>query len=227
MRLSVSLAPGSKWTRVFYFQENKMRNRVIFFIDGFNLYHALESNTKFHKYKWLNLRKLTNCYITKNDQVEDILYFTALASWSQNKVKRHKIFIRALELHDIKIIYGEFKRRDKHCPLCNRNYKTFEEKQTDVNMAIQLFELAIKNKFDKAIIVSGDSDLIPSISAVRRTFPDKKIGIVIPIGRRAEALKQSTDFYMKMKEKHLISSIFDQEIRVDEKIKLMCPPSWR
>ena len=204
-----------------------MKNRVIFLIDGFNLYHALDSNNKFHKYKWLNLQKLANCFITKNDHIEDILYFTALATWSQDKVKRHKVFIRALELIGIKIIYGEFKRRDKFCPLCHRGYKTFEEKQTDVNIAIQLFELAIKDKFEKAIIVSGDSDLIPSITAVRKTFPHKKIGIIIPIGRRAEALKQSSDFYMKMKEKHLISSIFDQEIKVDNKIKLICPSSWK
>lgn len=124
------------------------------------------------------------------------------------------------------IIYGEFKRRDKFCQLCKKTYQTFEEKQTDVNIAIQLFKLSIEDKSDKAIIISGDSDLIPSISAVRNTFPHKKIGVVIPIGRRADALKQACDFHMKMKEKHLKSSLFEKEINLGKNEKLICPPEW-
>ena len=203
-----------------------MKDRVIFFIDGFNLYHAINFNQNFHKYKWLNLSKLASLYITKQENVEAVYYFTALATWSQSKMKKHKTFIRALELNNVNIIYGEFKRRDKFCNKCKRTYQTFEEKQTDVNIAIQLFKLSIEDKYDKAIIISGDSDLIPSISAVRNTFPHKKIGVIIPIGRGAEALKQACDFHMKMKEKHLISSLFEKEINLGNNEKLICPPEW-
>jgi uncharacterized LabA/DUF88 family protein len=90
-----------------------------------------------------------------------------------------------------------------------------------------LFKLSTEDKYDKAIIISGDSDLIPSINAVRNTFPDKKIGVVIPIGRRAESLKLSCDFHMKMKEKHLKSCLFDQEIQLGNNEKLICPPDWK
>jgi uncharacterized LabA/DUF88 family protein len=122
--------------------------------------------------------------------------------------------------------YGEFKKRDKYCNNCKKRYQTFEEKQTDVNIAIQLFKLSIENKYDKAIIISGDSDLIPSINAVRKTFPDKQIGVIIPIGRRADALKQACDFYMKMKEKHLSSATFEKNIKINDKEFLVCPPEW-
>jgi hypothetical protein len=76
-------------------------------------------------------------------------------------------------LNGVKIIYGEFKKRDKFCRICKKTYQTFEEKQTDVNIAIQLFKLSIQEKYDKALIISGDSDLIPSIEAVKSTFPNK------------------------------------------------------
>jgi hypothetical protein len=34
-------------------------DRIVFFIDGFNLYHALIANNhKYAAYKWLNLEKL-------------------------------------------------------------------------------------------------------------------------------------------------------------------------
>lgn len=201
-------------------------NRITFFVDGFNLFHALDNNPFYHKYKWLNLTKLSNCFVTKKNKIENIYYFTALATWSQSKMKKHKKYIKALELNNINVIYGEFRKKDKFCPLCKRTYKTFEEKQTDVNIAIQLFELAIKDKYDTAIIVSGDSDLIPSIQAVKTTFPNKNIGIVIPIGRRAELLKQICDFHIKMKEKHLRSSLFEKEINIGNNKKLICPPDW-
>ena len=35
-----------------------LQKRSMFFVDGFNLYHALDSETRYHKYKWLNLRAL-------------------------------------------------------------------------------------------------------------------------------------------------------------------------
>ena len=196
------------------------------FVDGFNLYHAISVNPKYHKYKWLNLTKLASLYVTKNEKIIDILYFTALAMWNSTKVKKHKLFIQANELNGVQVIYGEFKKRDKYCKLCKKRYQTFEEKQTDVNIAIQLFKLSIENKYDKAIIISGDSDLLPSIDAVRKTFPNKQIGVIIPIGRRAEALKQACDFYMKMKEKHLSSAIIDKKIKISENEFLLCPPEW-
>lgn len=129
-----------------------LMNRVIFFVDGFNLYHALDYYKQYHKYKWLNLSKLANCFITKNTKIE--------------------------------------------------------------------------NKYDNAIIISGDSDLIPSIKAVKNIFPLKKIVIIIPIGRRSEELKQICDFHMKMKEKHLKTCLFDREINLGNNKKLICPSEW-
>jgi uncharacterized LabA/DUF88 family protein len=200
--------------------------KVILFVDGFNLYHALD-NKRFYRYKWLDLSELAKKFISKKDKIEDIYYFTALATWSPDKVRRHKIFIKAQELKGIKIIYGEFKRRDKKCRICKQTYKTYEEKQTDVNIAIQLFKLSIQEKYDKAIIISGDSDLIPAIEAVKSTFPHKQIGMIIPIGRNAEQLKQTCDFYMKMKEKHLKASMLPEVINLGGGKKLERPLWWK
>lgn len=200
--------------------------KVIFFIDGFNLYHAL-ANKRFYRYKWINLLSLAEKFVKKTDKIEGIYYFTALATWSADKVRRHKLFIKAQEINGTKIIYGEFKKRDKICRICKKTYQTFEEKQTDVNMAIQLFRLAIQEKYDKALIISGDSDLIPSIEAVKTTFPNKQIGVIIPIGRSAEMLKQTCDFYMKMKEKHLKASMLPDVIDLGSGKKIERPKHWK
>ena len=201
-------------------------SRVMFLFDGFNLYHALQQNPATHKYKGLDLSRLASCYVTKKDQITDILYFTAYATWNPDKVKRHRTYVRALQTRDVRVIFGKFRQRDRQCPKCGETYRTFEEKETDVNIAIQLFEAAIKDQFDTAVIVSGDSDLIPSIEAVKSTFPAKRIGVVIPMGRRAEALKNSCDLHIKMKEKHLRTSQFPDEIDLGDDEKLV-RPAWR
>jgi len=62
--------------------------RVIALIDGFNVYHSLDENPEFHKYKWLNLRRLIELFIAKNEQLIKVLYFSAYAYWEPDKVKR-------------------------------------------------------------------------------------------------------------------------------------------
>jgi len=201
--------------------------RFSFFIDGFNLYHSIDDKPSYHKYKWLNIKKLAECFISKNQKIEQIYYFTALAEWAPKKVKRHKQLITILKLNDINVVYGKFRKIEKKCRLCKKTYQTYEEKQTDVNIAIQLFRSAIQDEYDTAMVMSGDSDLIPSIEAVKDTFPNKQVGVIIPIGRRAELLKQRSDFHMKIKEKHLKSSMFDETVKINENTHITCPSKWK
>jgi len=146
-------------------------NRVIAFVDGFNLYHSLADNPGYHKYKWLDIRKLIEIFVPRKE-LKGVYYFTALTTWNSEKVGRHKILIRALEQTGIDIVYGRFRRKDR---------------------------------YDTALILSGDSDLLPSLRAVKSTFASKRIGVLIPIGRRAEELKNECDFYTRIREKILQS----------------------
>ena len=201
--------------------------RVVCLVDGFNLYHSLEVSPSLRQYKWLDLDKLCRCFTTRKQQLEELYYFTALTHWNPEKVRRHRTFIRALQFRGARIVYGEFRRVDRICRLCHGTYKTFEEKQTDVNIAIYLFRLAIQDRFDTALVVSGDSDLVPSIDAVHATFPSKRIGILIPPGRRAGLLKDIADFHAKITERHLRSSLLDFEIDLGDGETLRCPDAWR
>jgi len=202
-------------------------NRIAFFVDGFNLYHSLDSNPAYHKYKWLNLNKLAHCFVTSHDKIDKVSYFTTYATWNQVKLVKHQIYVRALQSVGVEIVFGAFRYADKTCRICHKQYKTFEEKQTDVNIAIKLFQTAVQDLWDIAIIVSGDSDLIPAIQAVKSTFLAKQIGLVIPIGRRAEELKQVVDFHMKLKEKQLATSQFEDTVTIDGGGKLTCPNTWK
>jgi uncharacterized LabA/DUF88 family protein len=200
--------------------------RVAFFVDGFNLYHALD-NPIYRTYKWLNLWTLAGLFLTKHDAVEEVLYFTTLATWDPGKVARHRLYIKAQENYVVKTIFGEFKRKDKKCRHCHQTFSTFEEKQTDVNIALHLFDLAIRERYDKAIIISGDTDLIPAIKTVRAAFPGKQIGVIIPIGRASEDLKKQADFHHKMRVHHLQASRLPNLLTLLDKTTIECPPNWR
>ncbi len=200
--------------------------RIAVFVDGFNLYHAIDAVPALHKYKWLDLAKLARCFVLPSDEVKAVFYFTAYATWAPEKVEKHKNYVRALEWEGVKPVFGQFRRKDKRCPKCRQPYNTFEEKETDVNIAIRLFQTAISDLYDTAIIISGDSDLIPAIEAVKQTFPNKKIIVVIPIGRRAEALKQTAHGHMKLKVHHLESCQFQSVINKDG-VTLKRPDSWK
>ena len=207
--------------------------KYVFFVDGFNLYHALDytlqgpKHFRYRRYKWLNLHKLASLYVGRLDSLEKVILFTALATWDSGKVARHKLFIRANENAGVEVVYGEFKRKDKHCHLCGKKYQSFEEKQTDVNIALSLFSLAVSDGYDRAVIVSGDTDLIPAIKAVRASFPQKQIGVVIPIGRSSEDLLKHADFRFHMREQHLASSRFPDQIVLADDFTLECPVTWK
>jgi len=160
------------------------------------------------------------------DALEEVLYFTTVPTWDLAKATRHRLFIKAQENEGVKVIYGEFKRKQKHCNRCQKDFWSFEEKQTDVNIALSLFRLAVQDRYEKAIIISGDTDLIPAVKAVRSTFPGKQIGVVIPIGRASEDFKKQADFHYRMREHHLVKSRYPDALRLTDNTILHCPPAW-
>lgn len=211
--------------RGFFWKEGKVR--TVFFIDGFNVYHSLTHNPYYYKFKWLNYKKLASLFVGAEDRVERILYFTAYAHWNQDKERRHRVLVKALQANGVEVVFGKFKPKDKTCSLCKGTYRTYEEKMTDVNIAVHLFRAAVKNEFDKAILITGDTDLVPVVRSIREMFPAKKIGVVFPINRAADELKQVADFHKKIKVYHLASSRFPDTICLANGTVIQCPATWR
>src|SRR4030042_554886 len=200
--------------------------KVIALVDGFNIYHSLDENQSFRKYKWLNLRRLTELFIGKDEELGDVLYFSAYAFWEPDKVARHKIYINALMTANVTPILSEFKQKDRKCKECGKVYKSYEEKQTDVQIAINLFKVAIDGIYEKAVVISGDSDLIPALRAVKAKFPLKKIHLLFPPNRAGESLKRVADSYSRIREKHLAGAQFPDVIDLGNNQTLTKPSEW-
>jgi uncharacterized LabA/DUF88 family protein len=158
-----------------------MANRSIIYIDGFNLYYGAIKDTP---WKWLDLHKYFSL-LRQNDNIIKIKYFTALIKGSHRQ--NQEIFLQALNTFtNIEIIRGIYKPKEILCKVKNCTYagkkifKSAEEKQTDVNIAINILIDAINNSCDRIILVSGDSDLVPVIKMVKKLRPEKKIITYVP-----------------------------------------------
>lgn len=206
------------------------------FIDGFNLYHSLIQNVKdnknniinFSKYKWLNLYSLANNLIKKQTQSISNIYFFTAFHWHdyQGKITRHATYIEALEDCGVKIVYGKFKEKTQTCKKCGKSYIGHEEKQTDVNIALYLLQAAYKNQFERAMILSGDSDLVPALESIKREFPNKKLTLIIPPFRRADELKNIADDTIKINENHLKNNQFPPSFIGKNGKQIIKPSSW-
>ena len=115
--------------------------------------------------------------------ITHIFYFSALAGWRPKALIRHSKYIRALEAEGVTVVLGNFKLKDRKCFTCNTSWKDHEEKETDVNIALYLLDGAYQDIYDRALILSADSDLAPAIRMVRERFPEKSLRLLTPMGR--------------------------------------------
>lgn len=202
------------------------KKRIIAFIDGYNLYHAIDQLNQ-DCLKWLDLRELIKQYVRNTtEEIADIYYFTALAKWKNKSgatgtspVERHKDYILALKSCGVTTVYGKFKKKQKYCHHCKTPHNSHEEKETDVNIAMYLTNLAHKNQFDKAIIVSADSDLIPPIKLIQSEFPEKEVHVLIP-PNYYNITREIRDFCnaSKIKQKTLKKCLLKGKIQYQTKI---------
>jgi uncharacterized LabA/DUF88 family protein len=185
-------------------------NRVSFLVDGFNVYHSVRAAAEStgESLKWLDLRSLCSSYLSAIGgaaQRERIYYFSAYAHFLTPKdpgvIVRHRTYVSALRATGVEPVMSRFKWKPRWCPICKVEHPGHEEKETDVAIAVMLMELCIEDSFDTAVLVSGDTDLLPAIRTVRRLFPEKQIWAAFPHGRYNAELAEAVDQSITIKRK--------------------------
>jgi uncharacterized LabA/DUF88 family protein len=208
--------------------------RVACYIDGFNVYHAIDdmsraSRGKLNYLKWLDLKRLVDIFIDPNvHTIVTVKYFSAYATWLPDSYARHQIYVQALQNSGIEVILGQFKEKEKYCPICKATHKGHEEKESDVNMACHLIGDAYKNIFDQAFIVTRDSDLSSPIRFLRDHFPKKKVKIIAPPQRgHSKELWALANIRASIQQAHLERCLLPENI-TDAAGKVVCtrPPKY-
>ncbi|QUB99009.1 NYN domain-containing protein [Cellulosimicrobium cellulans] len=167
-----------------------MGERLAVYVDGFNLYHGLHDKWRC-RFLWLDLEAMCRALRPRSDLVA-IRYFTAPVLNQPDAASRQSDYIAALKAHSSGIvsdIQGRYQTKEQVCRSCGSTYTRYEEKETDVNIAVSLVADAAEGLMDSALLVSADSDLVPAIRTARRLRPELFIAAAFPPRRYSSELK--------------------------------------
>lgn len=199
--------------------------RVNFYFDGFNFYYGLKSYG-WRKYYWLDVVKFCSRFLKAEQELGRVYYFTATPK-DNGKKDRQDLFFSANKLNPkFKLVFGKY--ITKKMKLGDVRYKTYEEKQTDVNIAIEMIRNVIQNKNDISILVSADSDLLPPINLIRELEPNHKIFTYFPPNRYSVDLNLNSDATIKLSryEQRFKKSILPEEITLPNFYVIKRPANW-
>jgi len=210
-------------------------NRVIFLIDGFNLYHsAVDLERRYGiRTKWLNLASLCKSYIAlfgKGAKVKAIYYFSAIADYlridNPGRIKRHRQYIACLESIGVNVELARFKEKEVFCDKCGTLILKHEEKETDVALAIKVFELFHSNLCDTVVLVTGDTDLSPAIRTCSALFPTKEIVFCFPFLRKNKELAKLAPRSFSIDKRQYIKHQLPNPVVLANGKKIFKPKSW-
>lgn len=140
--------------------ENKnIEERVIIFLDGSNFYHRLkDSEFKFKQLLDFDYKRFAE-WLAHGRIIIDCIYYVGLVRKEVGNTKseelvrsQQKLFANLQKLSWI-VKIGYMMKQDKD----------YKEKGVDVKLAVDILDMAYQDRYDTAIIISSDTDLIPAI----------------------------------------------------------------
>jgi len=185
-------------------------------------------------YRWLDVDKMCT-FLFPNDEILKIKYFTApiKLSMSDNdpdKPNRQQIYLRALRtIPNLEIIEGIFLRHKVSMKLANREGYALvikhEEKGTDVNIATHLVHDAHNFSFERAVVISNDSDLVTPISVVTKEI-NLPITVISPFDENNIQLKTVATDVKQIRKGLLKVSQFEDRL-TDNIGEFSMPEKWK
>ena len=200
--------------------------RVIAYIDGFNLYFGLKDKG-WRCYYWLNIYLLCQNLLRPPQHLVLVKYFTSRITSPPDKKKRQSIFLEALKIvSGIIPDYGIYQTNPVTCEKCGHVNNVPEEKMTDVQISSEMVSDAYLNKYDTALLMTGDRDLVPAIEKVRSEFSKKRVVVAFPPMRTNDDLRGAANAYIHVTEVELKKSLLPLEIPTLGGYVLRCPKEW-
>ncbi|OLS14781.1 MAG: hypothetical protein RBG13Loki_1597 [Promethearchaeota archaeon CR_4] len=147
------------------------------------------------------------------------------------KVQENLSFHDSLRLMDrFEVTLGDVVPREFYCPHCKEHFTVDTQKRVDVALAVEMVHLATSKHVDSIVLVAGDRDFLPAITAVKHE------GVIIrlvhgPVSTVSELLYQTVDERVELTQNYLqnahisFESITEQPPTVPEKTKTKTRPA--
>ena len=176
---------------------SRARPRAALYVDGFNFYYGVtnhyrplreERGYSLSGLAWCDFRALVERHF--GFDVAFIKYFTAPVTESVETASRpgehdrYALWRRAVEtIPGLRVIEGHYVARDPDHQRPDAPLHFREEKQTDVQIAVEMLLDAERNadEFEQVLLLTGDQDQWPAVCALMlRLERPKPTGILLP-----------------------------------------------
>lgn len=104
--------------------------------------------------------------------------------------------------------------------------KAMRKKKTDVQLSVQILRGAFRGEYDKLVLLTADSDQVPTLSELRNSFPSIHTKILFPPGQKTDELSKHADTHHRLQEKHLRESQLPDSVEYEEEM-IRRPGAWR
>ncbi len=156
-------------------------------------------------------------------------------------IERQNVYLQTVSLDPkLQVVLGYYRKtpavlpaRSAVCRECDeakngfvRVYK-FEEKRSDVNMAVAVVRDAALDAADSFVLVTGDSDQVAAVLAVRKSF-GKQVLVFDPHEKLCDDLKKVASYYKNIPRDLPSQSQLPLEVpRGNSGKTIKCPEAWR
>lgn len=165
------------------------KKRVVFYVDGFNFYFGIKEMSKhqpdWRKFYWIDIVKFFSRFLADDEELIVVNYFTARPKNKGKRIRQDMLMNcnKAINGDKLKLHYGKYQDKSMTCRAdngCGKEYMHWEEKQTDVSLAIKIIEDCHNNVCDKVVLVSGDSDFLPPLKLVKNYYHQVELSVFFP-----------------------------------------------
>lgn len=186
--------------------------RVMVFIDGGNLYAGVKFGLNLKKS--VNIDSLVKKLVSGRRLVRAYYYTTPSPRPNSLQGKAHQRFLDKLGwIENLQLRRGRILPRTHviECPKCEASfeYKVYTQKGVDTRIAVDMVTLAVRDAYDTAILVSGDSDLAEAVDYIREQTNKKVENACVPGKGWAKTLREAADKRIPLTREYLMDCLLE------------------
>lgn len=201
---------------------------MLVYVDGFNLYHGLHASSA-RRHLWLDLPGLAASLRPRSSLVS-VKYFTASVLNEPAAQGRQDTYIAALlAAHPdlVEVTMGRYQQKTRRCRNCDHPWHLYEEKETDVNIAVNLVADAAAGRADTFMIVSADSDIAPAVRMAQLLNPAAFFVAAFPPKRYSNELKTLMPASFQIGRGRVASALLPDTVTSADGSSHRRPDKWR
>ena len=207
------------------------KKKVIVYVDGYNFYYGLRNGGMgWKRVYWLDIVKLFERMMFADQELVEVNYYSARPVDDPQAYNNQDRLFSANNLNPkFKLHLGRYKKKKFKCQNCGFKNKTYEEKESDVRVATGMLTDVFTKRCDVTIIVSADSDMIPSVEIIKSVAPDHPVVIFIPPNQKSFALAGKCDatLWLEQYKARFLQSMLPDDVTLDNGHVLRRPDNWK